>query len=72
MFRVMCTMYGLKEASMQFYVLMSAWLLSMGWKYGKSDRCLFIRGNLLVGLSTDDLLTVDKVGDGVELHVFIA
>ena len=57
-FEIMCTMYGLKEASMQFYRLISGWLTENKWIIGKSDRCLFLRGDLILGLSTDDGLIV--------------
>ena len=70
-YEVMCTMYGLKEASMQFYILMSEWLISKHWEYGASARCLFMRGSLVIGLSTDDLLIILKCADRTELDAFI-
>ena len=70
-FEIMCTMYDLKEASMQFYKLLSGWLTEQKWIIGKSDRCLFTRGLLIVGLSTDDGLIVNKERGTVELDQFI-
>ena len=64
-------MYGLKEASMQFYRLISGWLTANIWIIGKSDRCLFIRGNLNLGLSTDDGLIVNKLTGTEELDICV-
>ena len=65
-------MYGLKEASMQFYKLLSGWLTEQKWIIGKSDRSLFTRGILIVGLSTDDGLIVNKErGTGSWINLFL-
>lgn len=71
LFEIMCTMYGLKEASMQLSKLISSWLTNNKWIIGKSDRCLFTRGLLIVGLSTDDELIVNKQKRTEELDNFI-
>jgi hypothetical protein len=66
-YQIMCIMYGLKEASRRFYELMSSWLVERGWKKGRFDPCLFLRGRVHGLLSTDDYLLGTEPGGEEEL-----
>ena len=60
---IICTMYGLKEASMQFYKLISCWL---------TKKQVFVhRRVLFLNLSTNDELIVNKQKGSEELGGFV-
>jgi len=63
-FELLKYLYGLPEAAYQFYRHLSAFLLSLGFRESKADKCWFIRGTgvtlMHVTVLVDDLMCVGK------------
>ena len=60
-FVLVMSLYGLKQASFEFYTLLSATLLKLQFHATKHDPCLYVRfyddgGRALIGTHVDDLL----------------
>ena len=67
-FRLLKSIYGLKQAGLLWHNMLKDFLLSMGLKQSHGDRCLFYKrqnGNLLmIGVYVDDLIII-----GLDKHI---
>jgi len=63
-FELMKYLYGLPEAAYQFYQHLRSFLLSLGFRESKADKCWFIRGSdaslLHVTVLVDDLMCIGR------------
>ena len=61
--RLRKSLYGLKQASSNWYNCLKKGLIDRGFKESQSDPCVFIRDNMVILVYVDDCVLVSKSSD---------
>jgi hypothetical protein len=62
-------LYGLIQASRNWFLKLSAIYTRLGFKQSKSDLCLFLQKDMIIVLYTDDCLLYAR--DTKEIYTFV-
>lgn len=54
--RLKRALYGLRESPCCWYECLDNFLKSLGFRYLDSEKCIYVRGNVIIILYVDDLL----------------
>ena len=68
-YKLINSLYGLKDAGRTWHEFLSSGLLDRNWKQSEIDDCMFTKGDILLLLYVDDAILISRINKRIDAEI---